>query len=85
MTNNRQGQHQKLRDSIDLAGGQVPCQTSPEIFFPEDFPDKMTRDYAITVARDLCDSCPVKKKCFTYAIEAGEPYGIWAGTLPSER
>jgi WhiB family redox-sensing transcriptional regulator len=85
MANQRHGQHQRLRDDIDLAGGHVPCQDSPEIFFPEDFPDKTTRDYVVTLARAFCDSCPIKKECFTYAIEAGERYGIWAGSLPSER
>jgi WhiB family redox-sensing transcriptional regulator len=57
----------------------------PEVFFPEDYPDKHTKAYAVQVARALCDTCPIKNECFTYANETAERYGIWAGTLPSER
>ena len=63
----------------------TPCMDCPEVFFPEDFPDKHTREYAIKLARALCDSCPIKDACFTYATEQDERYGVWAGTLPAER
>jgi hypothetical protein len=33
----------------------------------------------------LCGECPIKDKCFTYAIETNQRFGIWAGTTPSER
>lgn len=67
------------------AEGGVACQEIPQIFFPEDYADKQTRDYAIRTAKALCADCPLKMQCFEYAVEAQEPYGIWAGTLPSER
>jgi WhiB family transcriptional regulator, redox-sensing transcriptional regulator len=63
----------------------APCQDIPEIFFPEDFPDKGTREYAIRTAKALCAECPIRLECFAYAIENEERYGIWAGTLPHER
>lgn len=59
--------------------------TIPEVFFPEDFPDKNVKDFAILVARNLCNTCPIKNECFMYANETDQRYGIWAGTLPSER
>ena len=65
--------------------GAVPCHDIPDIFYPEDFPDKQTREYAIRTAKALCKECPLLIQCFAYAIEAQEPYGIWAGTLPHER
>jgi len=70
--------------AIEMQGG-VACQDIPEIFFPEDYADKQTRDYAIQTAKKLCHACPLKTECFAYAVEADERYGIWAGTLPSER
>jgi hypothetical protein len=79
--------HQSYRDfaqAIEDNGG-APCQTSPDIFFPEDFPHKAVRDCAIQAAKALCAECPIRLQCFAYAIEAQEPYGIWAGTLPHER
>ncbi len=63
----------------------VPCTTSPDLFFPEDIPDKTMREYATLTAKNLCRNCPIFDECFEYATTAGEPYGIWAGTLPGER
>lgn len=68
-----------------LESTETPCQSLPDIFFPEDFPDKQTREQAIKLARAMCAECPIRLQCFLYAIEAKEPYGIWAGTLPHER
>lgn len=84
MTHHRHNPHQKLRDAIDTVG-RTPCMDCPDVFFPEDFPDRLTRQYAIAIARKLCSECPIKNECFMYASETDERYGIWAGTLPSER
>ncbi len=81
---NRGQTYRELSALIDENGG-VACQDIPEIFFPEDFPDPDTRKYAIKTAKALCKECPLLIPCFAYAIEAQEPYGIWAGTLPHER
>jgi hypothetical protein len=84
MGDHRHQTYRAFSDAIERNGG-APCQDIPEIFFPEDFPEKQTREYAIRVAKALCNDCPLKVQCFAYAIEAQEPYGIWAGTLPHER
>lgn len=84
MSNPRQSPHHRLQEAIDKEG-RVPCMDCPDVFFPEDYPDKYTREYAIKVARKLCNGCPIKEECFTYAVESHERYGIWAGTLPGER
>lgn len=76
--------HHTLRDALDRVG-TTPCMDCPEVFFPEDYTDRHTRAYAINVAKALCDTCPIKNECFTYAHESNQRYGIWAGTLPSER
>jgi WhiB family transcriptional regulator, redox-sensing transcriptional regulator len=70
----------KLHDSEN-----VPCTKSPELFFPEDIPDKTMREYATLAAKSLCHTCPLFEECFEYATTSGEPHGIWAGTLPGER
>jgi hypothetical protein len=74
----------RFMSSVDEAGG-VPCQEFPEVFFPEDFPEKLTREAAIASARLLCSGCPVRLACFEYAVSSNQRFGIWAGTLPSER
>lgn len=65
--------------------GGVPCETNPTYFFPEDIPDPELRRVAVKIAKSLCAECPIKQKCFTYAIESNQRYGIWAGTLASDR
>ena len=63
----------------------APCEKQPDIFFPEDFPNANVRKVAVSAAKRLCKSCPVKPDCFTYAIESKQRYGIWAGTTAAER
>jgi len=74
----------ELVEQIDAAGG-VPCQVIPEIFFPEDIAAKTLRDEATATARAMCASCPITMQCFEYAITTNQRYGIWGGTLASER
>tara|TARA_R110000803_G_scaffold187135_1_gene249534 strand:- start:1492 stop:1749 length:258 start_codon:yes stop_codon:yes gene_type:complete len=76
--------YRELMRLIDAEGG-VPCQKIPALFFPEDYADKETRDRVTATAKRMCNTCPLKAECFAYAIEAQEPYGIWAGTLPTDR
>lgn len=76
--------HAELLLAIDEAGG-TPCREMPDLFFPEDIPDKEVRESAIEAAKALCKSCPIKWQCFEYATETGQQHGIWAGTLPHER
>jgi WhiB family redox-sensing transcriptional regulator len=37
------------------------------------------------LAREACDVCPLLDACRAYAVRAAEPWGVWGGTLPSER
>jgi len=56
----------------------------PECFFPEDEPNLYLRRKLIAVAKEVCDDCPVKARCFDYALSAGM-VGIWGGTTADER
>ncbi len=38
-----------------------------------------------TVARGVCDTCPVRRSCLAYALATGEPDGIWGGFDEAER
>ena len=63
--------------------GEPPCATSdPEMFF---LPKGLQATMEMRMAKKLCEECPVKAECLTYALEANEPYGIWGGLTPSER
>jgi WhiB family redox-sensing transcriptional regulator len=47
-------------------------QTDTEAFFPE-----YERDGRM--AKEVCKQCPVKQKCFDYAVSNQESFGIWGG------
>jgi hypothetical protein len=76
--------HAELLIRIDEVGG-VECAKMPELFFPEDIPDRAVRQSAIEAAKAICSVCPIKWECFEYATTTGQEHGIWAGTLPHER
>jgi hypothetical protein len=63
----------------------IPCQDLPEVFFPEDYPDKAMRVQAIKVAKNLCNQCPIKMQCLYTAIVTKQAYGVWGGTTANER
>ena len=58
----------------------------PELFFSSDeLPNKNERIEREAAAKAVCARCPVRAECLTYAIAAGERYGIWGGLNPQER
>lgn len=80
----RSNPYTPLASAIEENGG-VPCQEMPFLFFPEDITDREVRRRSIEVARRTCAQCPVRLMCFEYAMNTGQRFGIWGGTLPSER
>lgn len=36
-------------------------------------------------AKSICRRCPVTAECLDYALERGEPHGIWGGISERER
>lgn len=74
----------KLLYDIHQSKG-VPCEDYPELFFPEDIVNVEIKMLAIKSAKKMCDDCPIKMKCFEYALETDQRHGIWGGTLPHER
>ena len=61
--------------------------TSPktDYWYPEPEEPEKVRKSKTAIAKAICHLCPVKEVCLTYAIRAGEPYGIWGGKTPRER
>ncbi len=76
--------HYRLLKAIHAAKG-VPCESFPELFFPEEIRDETRRKLASLIAKRMCSTCPIVEECFRYAIESGQKYGIWGGTSPNER
>lgn len=75
----------KLQMAIRKNGGVV-CEQVPHIFFPEDSFGEVNSHHAERrLAIKICSECPVQKLCADYALTAREPYGVWGGTVPSDR
>jgi hypothetical protein len=72
-----------LRSIREVDG--VECEKYPDAFFPEDIDDPEKRAASVKLAKALCNACPIKDECFTYAIETNQRYGVWGGTLGHER
>ncbi|GAA2897095.1 WhiB family transcriptional regulator [Nonomuraea rubra] len=53
--------------------------TDPDLFFP------LTWDGRHQPAMRICSNCAVRPRCLEWALEAGEPDGVWGGTTPAER
>jgi WhiB family redox-sensing transcriptional regulator len=48
------------------------------------FPDP-TRRVDVSLEKAICRCCPVRTQCLAYALDAGEPSGIWGGLTTDER
>jgi WhiB family redox-sensing transcriptional regulator len=83
----RQTQNAKdrLLELVLETPGGVPCEQSPDLFFPEDQPDSIMQRMAEKIAKELCKTCPVVEQCRNYGIMAAEPFGIYGGLSPEDR
>jgi WhiB family redox-sensing transcriptional regulator len=64
---------------------EFPCQADPELFFPvaEEGSVAFARQAALAVA--VCADCPFRADCRAFAVASGQEFGVWGGSLPSER
>lgn len=64
------------------------CSTvDPELFFPQEIEigNKIISKYSnLSMAKEICSSCPLKIDCLEYALRNSE-IGIWGGTTESQR
>ncbi len=76
-----------LRDAV--LAGDPGCVCDPELFTgPADIePENESpedRAARITVAREVCASCPVRLPCLAYALRTRPAAGVWAGFTAEE-
>ncbi|GAA2990404.1 hypothetical protein GCM10017559_08020 [Streptosporangium longisporum] len=55
---------------------------SKELMFPLSY---AAENPQVREAKAVCRSCPITSACLAYALERGEPEGIWGGQTPQER
>ena len=57
------------------------CRGQGELFFFE----RGNNTKNTIMAKEICNSCPVRKDCLDFAITNRFEYGIWGGKTPKER
>lgn len=58
----------------------------PDMFFvSEDVENRQERRDREAAAKQVCTRCAVVDECLSYALAAGERYGIWGGLNADER
>lgn len=40
---------------------------------------------AVAKAKSICLQCPVRVQCLEWALDTGDPHGVWGGLTPDER
>jgi hypothetical protein len=75
----------KMREIRENTGQDPECVSNYDAFFPDEYHDAETRQYAVKTAKDICNRCPLLLDCAEYAIDANEQHGIWGSTTPAER
>lgn len=64
---------------------EAACRDHPEkeLWFPIGNTGPALR--MINAAKRICESCPVRQDCLTWALDAGEDAGVWGGLSEDER
>ena len=74
-----------LADLRDLVlNGDPSCLVDPELFTGPDEESSADRAVREAVAREMCESCPVRRPCLAYALLIRPTAGIWAGLTAPE-
>lgn len=64
---------------VDTAWMQdASCVFFPEINFYSSSYDE------IKIAKNVCETCPVKKECLQMALDTNQRYGVWGGSHAQE-
>jgi WhiB family redox-sensing transcriptional regulator len=74
----RLAQEEDKENPLEWQREALCSQTDPELFFP--YWEMNNKD-----AKAICQECPVKQKCFDYAVSNNETNGVWGGVDFTER
>lgn len=70
-------------------GAPLCSEVDPELFFPVDRMDSTLahREYYEDEqgAKKVCNACPYKFACLSFALERPDSQGIWGATTQTER
>jgi WhiB family transcriptional regulator, redox-sensing transcriptional regulator len=70
-------------EHVDWRDNAACLHADPDLFFP-----LSTTGVAVPQverAKRICQACPVRTACLTWALDQGSSSGIWGGTTEDER
>ena len=67
-----------MDEAMDFAEYALCSQVDPELFFPE-------HGHNNRPALAICQKCPVKAECLSYAVQRPELLGVWGGATVQQR
>ncbi|TGZ12391.1 transcriptional regulator WhiB [Streptomyces sp. S816] len=67
----------------DWRGFGACKEEDPELFFPIGSTGPALLQ--IEEAKSVCRRCPVIERCLQWALETGQPHGVWGGMSEDER
>ncbi|MFF0739404.1 WhiB family transcriptional regulator [Streptomyces sp. NPDC004111] len=73
----------QVRKDLNWQRQALCVESDPEIFFPVGTSDATELDERR--AKDVCELCEVRARCFQWAMNHGVPEGIWGGYTAKER
>ncbi|WP_170991057.1 WhiB family transcriptional regulator [Herbidospora galbida] len=66
-------------------GQAAECAYDPELHTGPDAPESPEQESArVAVARQVCETCPVRALCLPYALASAPADGVWAGYTADE-
>ena len=69
----------------DWADEAACAGQNAEWWFPAEVGRRRTRYGDDSVAKRICNTCPVLEQCLTHALTHDETDGVWGGLSPEER
>ncbi|MFI5801986.1 WhiB family transcriptional regulator [Streptomyces sp. NPDC051561] len=77
------GLPRQIRRDLNWQRQALCVEADPEIFFPVGSNDTSEADERR--AKDVCEVCEVRARCFQWAVNHRIPEGIWGGFTARER
>ena len=72
-----------VNNSVDWMD-DAACIGSEVTFFEGEGRGRPKANY-LSAAQKICQGCPVRKDCLTFALDNKLGYGVWGGKTPAQR
>lgn len=74
-----------VNESFDWQASGACRSADPNLFFGPQHEPREVKAARETKAKAVCNTCPVREQCLSFALETNEPFGVWGGLNELER